>query len=171
MNKMKNLFLLTTSIFLSFQFLANEITVESKVQDVIIYHSGALVNRVATTELKPGLNELVFMNVSSKIILNSLQISNKEVTILNKTLVRKLTAEVYIFCVLTEKEVAKADVLNLDQWQFYVVRTSTLDEQLPTKKKIGIRPLQQIASPVHYTKLKDILDILIDAELTEGLVL
>jgi hypothetical protein len=84
---------------------------------------------------------------------------------------RNREAEVYIFCVLTEKEVAKADVLNLDQWQFYVVRTATLDEIVPTKKKIGIRPLQQIASPVHYTKLKDILDILIDAELTEGLVL
>ncbi len=80
-------------LHLGFNVFANEITVDTKVQDVIIYHSGALVNRVATTELKPGLNELVFMNVSSKIILNSLQISNKEVTILNKTIVRKLTAE------------------------------------------------------------------------------
>jgi hypothetical protein len=84
---------------------------------------------------------------------------------------RNREAEVYIFCVHTAREVAKADMLDLNQWQFYMVRTSVLDSLLPSKKKIGIRQLKQLASPIHHEKLKDNLDILIDAELTESLVL
>ena len=36
---------------------------------------------------------MVFKNLSSKIILNSLKVTNKEVTVLNKSIIRKLTAE------------------------------------------------------------------------------
>jgi hypothetical protein len=72
---------------------AVEIDVHSKVESVIVYHSGALVNRVGTIDLKPGVNEITFKNISSKIILNSIKVGNKEVTILNKSLIRKLTKE------------------------------------------------------------------------------
>jgi uncharacterized protein (TIGR02231 family) len=89
---MKKLF-----IFLSFLLTSNlfalEIDMSTKVDGVNIYHSGALVMRTATTELKPGVNELIFKNLSSKIVLNSLKVLNKEVTILNKSIVRKLTDE------------------------------------------------------------------------------
>lgn len=73
--------------------ISNEIDVSSKVASVTIYHSGALVNRFSTIDLKPGINEMVFKNLSSKLILNSLKIPNKEVTILNKSIIRKLTKE------------------------------------------------------------------------------
>lgn len=72
---------------------ATEIDVTTKVEDVTVYHSGALVTRTGSVSLQPGVNELVFRNLSSKIILNSLKISNKEVTILNKSIIRKLTPE------------------------------------------------------------------------------
>lgn len=84
---------------------------------------------------------------------------------------RNREAEVYIFCLLTEKDVSKIDVLNLDQWKFYVVRTSVLDEEFKEKKKIGLRPLNKMVTPVHHDKLKAILDNLIDHELTEKLTL
>jgi hypothetical protein len=70
-----------------------ETDMSTNVEAVTIYHSGALVTRIGTTSLKPGINELVFRNLSSKIILNSLKISNKEITILNKSIIRKLTPE------------------------------------------------------------------------------
>jgi hypothetical protein len=68
---MKKIALLTSLLVFSLHVLANEINVETKVQDVIIYHSGALVNRVATTELKPGLNEVVFLSTTLQILFRS----------------------------------------------------------------------------------------------------
>jgi uncharacterized protein (TIGR02231 family) len=79
--------LITTHLF------ALEIDMSTKVDAVTIYHSGALVIRTGDTDLKPGVNELIFKNLSSKIVLNSLKVLNKEVTILNKTIIRKLTDE------------------------------------------------------------------------------
>lgn len=84
---------------------------------------------------------------------------------------RNREAEMFIFCLLNQKDVTKIDVLDLDQWLFYVVRTTVLDELFPTKKKIGIRPLNQMVTPVHHSRVRSILDTLIDMELTEKLVL
>ncbi|CAG0949641.1 MAG: DUF4140 domain-containing protein [Bacteroidetes bacterium] len=72
---------------------ASETEISTKVESVTIYHSGALVARTGTIELKTGINELVFKNISSKIILNSIKVNNKEVTILNKSIIKKLTKE------------------------------------------------------------------------------
>lgn len=79
--------------FTSANIFANQIEVESIVKNVTLYHSGALVKRVSNNRLEPGLNELLFKNISSKIVLSSLKISNKEITILNKSIIRKLTKE------------------------------------------------------------------------------
>ena len=72
---------------------ASEIEVQSSVDEVTIYHSGGLVNRKASIQLKQGVHELVFKNISSKILLNSLKINNSDITILNQVLTKKLTAE------------------------------------------------------------------------------
>jgi uncharacterized protein (TIGR02231 family) len=93
-------FLLTGRLF------AIEIDMVTKVDAVTIYHSGALVERTSAIVLKPGLNELVFKNLSSKIVLNSLKVANKEVTILNRTILRKLTKEEF------DQLVDQKDALN-----------------------------------------------------------
>ncbi len=46
-----------------------------------------------------------------------------------------------------------------------------LDEYFHDKKKIGLRPLNKLATPVHHSKVKKIFDDLIDLELGENLVL
>ena len=91
MNKLKIGLLITCLI--TGKVFANEIDMITKVESVTVYHSGALVIRTATNDLKPGVNELIFKNVSSKIVLNSLKVSNKEVTVLNKSIIRKLSEE------------------------------------------------------------------------------
>jgi hypothetical protein len=99
-----------TTFILSFTLAsalyAAEIDVNTKVDAVTVYHSGALVTRTGTVSLQPGVNELVFKNLSSKIILNSLKVSNKEITILNKSLIRKLTPEEH------QRLLDKKDALN-----------------------------------------------------------
>src|SRR5690554_7132329 len=91
---MKRLLIVTLLFFLvSSSVIATEINVNTKVESVTIYHSGALVTRISLDNLKPGINELIFKNLSSKIVLNSLKVSNKEVTVLNKSILRKMTNE------------------------------------------------------------------------------
>ena len=80
-------------VLLNLSIKADEVKLDSKVNEVTIYHSGALVNRTATVKLSSGVSELVIENVSSKLLLSTLKINNKEITILNKSIVKKLTKE------------------------------------------------------------------------------
>jgi len=50
----------------------------------------------------------------------------------------KRQADIYVFCVLDHKEKDSLDSLNLDQWEFYILRASILDEKFPTQKTIGL---------------------------------
>ena len=50
----------------------------------------------------------------------------------------KRQADIYVFCVLNHREKNSLDPLNLDQWEFYVLRASVLDEKLMTQKTIGL---------------------------------
>ena len=84
---------------------------------------------------------------------------------------RNRYSEIYIFAILNEKELRKIDVLDLDQWQFYILRTETLDKYHFDTKKLGIRALNKLASPVHHSRIKPILDDIIDLDLGERLVL
>lgn len=91
---MKKSIIVVLTIYLMIgHLLATEIDMNTKVESVTIYHSGALVTRTGMNDLKPGINELIFKNLSSKIILNSLKVNNKEITILNKSIIRKLSKE------------------------------------------------------------------------------
>lgn len=78
--------------FIDFSF-AKEVEIVSNVQEITVYHSGALVFRVSNQRLTEGIQELVLKNISSKLVLNTITINNKEVTILNKSIIKKLTKE------------------------------------------------------------------------------
>ena len=90
---MRTLILIFISLVSASNILANQFEINTSVKDVTVYHSGALVKRVSNNRLTPGLNELLIKNISSKIVLSSLKVSNKEITILNKSIIRKLTNE------------------------------------------------------------------------------
>lgn len=53
----------------------------------------------------------------------------------------KRQADIYVFCVLNHKEKDSLDPLNLDQWEFYILRASVLDEKFPAQKTIGLASL------------------------------
>lgn len=56
----------------------------------------------------------------------------------------KRQADVYVFCLLVEKDKTKLDPLNLDQWVFYIVHTSILNNAFPTQKSIGLAALEKL---------------------------
>lgn len=50
-------------------------------------------------------------------------------------------SDVYVFCVLAEKDQSKVDPLNLDQWEFYVIPTKVLNEKFSNQKTISLKGL------------------------------
>jgi hypothetical protein len=65
-------------------------------------------------------------------------------------------ADVYVLCVLgdREKEKDKVDPLNLDQWDFYVVKASLFIEEIPPQKTNGEAGLNEVSLiKVEYAEL------------------
>ena len=89
----------------------------------------------------------------------------------NSRTFRNREAEIYIFCLQTEKDVKKINLIDVDQWRFYIVSTEKLDLEFHDKKRIGIRPLNKMATPVKQNRIKDILDDIISLDIGEKLVL
>ncbi|MHA7057221.1 mucoidy inhibitor MuiA family protein [Aquimarina sp. M1] len=68
----------------TFIFGNNEIRLSSSINEVTVYISGASIQRMAITDLPPGIHEIVFSDLSNKIDENSIQISGlKNVSILS----------------------------------------------------------------------------------------
>ena len=72
-------------------------------------------------------------------------------------------AEFYIFGLHLEKNVSKADLLNLNQWEFYVISTKELDAKFPNKNKIGIRQLKSLCAAIEHKAIKKTIDTLIES--------
>ncbi len=57
----------------------------------------------------------------------------------------KRQADIYVFCVLNHKEKnSLLDPLNLEQWEFYILRASVLNEKIMKQKTIGLASLQKL---------------------------
>ena len=54
------------------------------------------------------------------------------------------SADVYVFCLLAHKDQGTLDPLNVDQWEFYVIGTSELDEHCGEQKSIRLAPLKAL---------------------------
>jgi hypothetical protein len=54
---------------------------------------------------------------------------------------RQRQADVYVFCLLSEKDEQELDPLNLNQWQFFVLPTAVLDQNCPTQKTLSLDKL------------------------------
>ncbi|MEH6989358.1 hypothetical protein [Cytobacillus firmus] len=67
-------------------------------------------------------------------------------------------ADIYIFCLLKEKDIDTLDPLNVSHWEFYIVLTKILDERFPTQKTISLSSLSKIAKPVRYGEIKPKID-------------
>ena len=59
-------------------------------------------------------------------------------------------ADVYVFCLLHHQDKATVDPLDMDQWTFFLLPTSVLDEKLPVQKSIRLASLLKM-NPLHVT--------------------
>ena len=56
------------------------------------------------------------------------------------------SAQVYVFCVLAERDPAKVNPLDICQWKFLVLPTRVLEEKVPTQKTIGLSSLRRLGA-------------------------
>ena len=72
-------------------------------------------------------------------------------------------ADCYIFCVYSEKDPQKANILDLTKWEFYLALTKTLDDKLGDQKSITLNSLMKIVNrgPITIGELKSGIDNLL----------
>ena len=68
-------------------------------------------------------------------------------------------SDVYVFCLFAETEREKANPMQIEQWQFYVLPTSVLDEQCGDRQTISLAALLSL-SPIQctYSDLQETID-------------
>lgn len=68
----------------------------------------------------------------------------------------KRVADIYVFCLLKHKEKSTVNPLDTDQWEFYVVPTWRIDKERSGGKRIGLRPLRDLAQgALGFSKIAD----------------
>lgn len=71
-------------------------------------------------------------------------------------------SDVYIFCLFSNKDRASADPMKLEQWEFYVVLTSDIDEQLRTQRTASISTISSLPHiKCSYEELHEAVDSLL----------
>lgn len=64
-------------------------------------------------------------------------------------------ADVYVFCLFTHRELASANPLQLDQWEFYCINSSRLNDELGPQKRLSLSRLLALKpSRALYPELK-----------------
>lgn len=72
---------------------------------------------------------------------------------------KKRTADCYVFCVYTEREDrSPAKVLDPNRWEFYVVPTTTINEELGSQKTVVLGRIAGLTDPVPYSRLRERID-------------
>ena len=66
----------------------------------------------------------------------------------------KRSAAVYVFCLHQSAPATNENVVDPESWSFWVVATSTLDDELGDQSSVGISTLGQLAEPVGWSGIK-----------------
>lgn len=70
-------------------------------------------------------------------------------------------SEIYIFCLFAATERELADPMKLDQWEFYIVPTKLINENLGDQRKISLQGIERLGiSKCGYNDIKAIVDAL-----------
>ena len=64
-------------------------------------------------------------------------------------------SDVYVFCLLNHKDKKTVDPLNMDQWDFYVIATNTINNVCKDKSSITLNSLEKITEKISFNELKE----------------
>ena len=66
---------------------------------------------------------------------------------------RKRQSDIYVFCLLTQKEKRQINPLDLDQWEFYVIPTSVLDSEFGDRQSISLNQVVKYSRAYKFRQL------------------
>lgn len=72
----------------------------------------------------------------------------------------KRQSDVYVFSLLNETDRDKVDPLDLNQWDFYIVKTSAVNTAFDTQKSVALSMIEPIAIKVKFTGIKKAVDMI-----------
>lgn len=78
---------------------------------------------------------------------------------IHSTTADKRPSDVYVFCLLNEKDREKINPLYLNQWDFFIVKTSVIDSTFDTQKSVALSVVSPIAIRVKFSGIKQAVDV------------
>ncbi|HLJ84805.1 MAG TPA: hypothetical protein VKT51_11575 [Candidatus Eremiobacteraceae bacterium] len=70
----------------------------------------------------------------------------------------RYVADAFVFCLFAHLEAPSANVLDMQQWQFFVVHTDTLKERFASARSISEQRLRALTAPVAFEALRAQVD-------------
>lgn len=73
----------------------------------------------------------------------------------------KRQSDVYVFCLNTGESPKDSDPLNLEHWEFYIVKTKLIDEKCGDHKSISLNRVRALTNKVSFEEIKPTIDQII----------
>ena len=70
--------------------------------------------------------------------------------------------DIYVFCLNTGETREGSNPLNLENWEFYVIPTSTINKECGDSKTVGLSKVRKLTEMTDYSQLREKIDIIID---------
>jgi len=72
------------------------------------------------------------------------------------------TADCYVFCLYTATSVSSAGILDVREWEFYVLATHEIDRHFGNQETVGLKGIQSLCDPVRYCELTRKVDAVLN---------
>lgn len=72
-------------------------------------------------------------------------------------------ADLYVFCLYPETDREKANILDIEAWEFYVVSKDEIDKRFGEQKSIGLQSLKATDGPVKINGLRRKVDVVLSS--------
>ena len=70
--------------------------------------------------------------------------------------------DIYVFCLNTGQTKEESNPMNLNNWEFYIIPTKTINEECGKNKTISLNRIRKMTSVVKYEEIKNKIDEIID---------
>lgn len=74
------------------------------------------------------------------------------------------SSDCYVFCYYPETDPAKADILDVSSWLFFVIPTELIEQKFPNQKSVGLKKIQALCELVKSTELRRAIDATLTRE-------
>lgn len=70
--------------------------------------------------------------------------------------------DIYVFCLNTGNTKADSDPLKLENWEFYIIPTSVINEECGDAKSVSLSRIRKMTDKVGYTDIRKTIDSIIN---------